>query len=408
MTSQSLILVLAENFPPRHGGSGRWLWELFRRLPADRSVIAAGIMPGAEAFDSTHDLNVSRIQYADPAKGIVHPKGFRGYWRNFRQLSQLAIGVGATTVHAGCVLPEGFLAYMMSLKLDLPYLVYVHGEEVEGASLGHELNWMVRRVFRRAACLVANTQNTRNILIRDWNVPEHQVTVVHPGVDTEQFQPAPRNAKVRNNLEWGERPVILTVGRLAKRKGLDVMLRAMPAICQSIPNVLYAIVGDGEERDRLMQIVQEENLQDHVRFHGAVDDRTIRNCYQQCDLFVLPNRRVGTDIEGFGMVLLEAQACGQPVLAGASGGTAEAIDPGYTGLTIDCRSSDQLAKPVIELLQNTKQREQMGRAGREWTVVNFDWAALAKHADRVFSGIEPLCKRGSGKRFDANDSGLTP
>src|SRR5207244_9944163 len=128
--------------------------------------------------------------------------------------------------------------------------------------------------------------------------------------------------------------------------------------------VLYAIIGEGEERLALDSLVRELRLENNVKFHGELQEATLRTCYQQCDLFALPNRRVGEDFEGFGMVLLEAQACGKPVLAGASGGTAETMRIPETGRVVCCDGPNELAALVIELLANPERRGQMGKAAR--------------------------------------------
>src|SRR5207245_3279229 len=137
-----------------------------------------------------------------------------------------------------------------------------------------------------------------------------------------------------------------------------------------------AIAGDGEERGALAALVEREGLQDHVQFLGEVGDTALLECYQQCDLFVLPNRQVGKDIEGFGMVLVEAQACGKAVIAGASGGTAETMRVPQTGLLVPCEESGQLAQRVVEFLADPLLRERVGAAGRQWVVDSFDWDAV--------------------------------
>ena len=143
--------------------------------------------------------------------------------------------------------------------------------------------------------------------------------------------PAARDEDVRRSLGWEGRRVVLTVGRLQKRKGHDMMIRSLPQVRQEVSDVLYAVAGDGEERAALARAVTDLGLGGQVQFLGEVDENTLLRCYQQCDLFALPNRQVGSDIEGFGMVLLEAQACGKPVLAGDSGGTAETLVAGAEG-----------------------------------------------------------------------------
>jgi phosphatidylinositol alpha-1,6-mannosyltransferase len=162
------------------------------------------------------------------------------------------------------------------------------------------------------------------------------------------------------------------------------MILALRALRRSVPNILYAIVGDGEEREDLEESVRREGLTNHVQFLGERDDADLIACYQQCDVFVLANRQVGQDIEGFGMVLLEAQACGKPVIAGASGGTAETMSIPETGCVIDCSNHSGLERQVTEWLADPQRLSRMGTAARAWAVDRFDWSALAGQAAALF------------------------
>ena len=176
---------------------------------------------------------------------------------------------------------------------------------------------MTRRVFAGASLVIANSQNTRSMLLGDWRLPTEKVRLLHPGVDTRRFVPAARDEAVFRELNWEGHTVLLTVGRLQKRKGHDMLIRTLPAVSARCPNVLYAIVGDGDERPALQALANSEGVAEHVQFLSEVSDEQLVRCYQQCDLFVLPNRAIGRDVEGFGMVLLKAQACGKAVVAGA-------------------------------------------------------------------------------------------
>jgi phosphatidylinositol alpha-1,6-mannosyltransferase len=196
--------------------------------------------------------------------------------------------------------------------------------------------------------------------------------------------------------------VVLTVGRLQKRKGHDMMILALREVRLSFPDVLYAIVGDGKERASLEGLVDAEGLRGHVQFLGELDDAGLLACYQQCDLFVLPNRQVGQDIEGFGMVLVEAQACGRPVIAGTSGGTAETMQMPETGRVIPCETPGLLARTVTELFWDTTCRRQMGEAAREWVVSRFDWKALTRQARELFAASATAAEAGQ-MREDAPD-----
>jgi phosphatidylinositol alpha-1,6-mannosyltransferase len=377
-------LLVSEIFPPQTGGSGRWLWEIYRRFPDQRVAVAAGLHPEAEAFDATHSVPVQRIALNIPDWGLLDRSARRAYWSALANVRRLAKAEGAGAIHCGRALPEGWIAWMLRQWSGIPYICYTHGEELNYATSSRQLAWMLRRVLKGADFIIANSRNTQAILQDVWCVQPERIRLLHPGVDTNYFEPADRDLEARRNLGWGDRPVVLTVGRLQERKGQDTMIRSTALVRKAIPDVLYAIVGDGDDRARLEALVDELNLRANVQFVGECDDARLLSCYQQCDLFVLANRQVGQDIEGFGMVLLEAQACGKPVLAGDSGGTGETMDSPRTGMTLDCSASEPLAAAVLDLLQDPARRARMGVAARQWTVNHFDWDALASQAAELF------------------------
>ena len=378
------VLLLSEIFPPKTGGSGRWFHEIYSRLPSEHVVIAAGDDPRADEFDATHSMNVERLPLTMTDWGIRSWAGAKNYWSLFRKLKAIISREQITTLHCGRCLPEGWLAFLLKRLCGVPYISYVHGEDVESASTSRELTWMAHRILGNADFLVANSQNSANLLIENWNVDSSRVRVLHPGVDSNRFVPADRDESVRESLGWRGRTVVLTVGRLQKRKGHDVMIEALPAIRESVPDILFAVIGDGDERENIERLVTEHGVADHVQILGEVDDATMISCYQQCDLFALANRQVGRDIEGFGMVLVEAQSCGRPVLAGASGGTRETMRIGETGIVVPCEEPQQLADELTTLLSDRDRLESMGRAARPWVVENLDWNALTEQAAEMF------------------------
>jgi phosphatidylinositol alpha-1,6-mannosyltransferase len=378
-------LLISDIFPPRTGGSGRWFWEIYRRLPREQFLIAAGEHPEQEQFDRGHDLRLVRAPLGLRAWGLRSWAGLSGYWRAVRHVQRLACREGVGMLHCARCLPEGFVARVIKARHGIPYACYVHGEEMSCASTSRELRWMIRRVLSSAEFVIANSRNTERILRECWELPEERIRVLHPGVDTQRFLPAARDPQVRFRLDWHDRPVLLSVGRLQKRKGHDQMIRALPEIRRAIPDVLYVIIGDGEERETLVRLAAEHDCLDRVQFLGELDDEAMIECYQQCDLFVLANRQVGQDIEGFGIVLLEAQACGKPVLAGASGGTAETMRIPDTGMVVACDGPEKLAATVVDLLSQPGRLARMGKAAREWVVEQFDWAALSRTAAQLFT-----------------------
>jgi phosphatidylinositol alpha-1,6-mannosyltransferase len=163
------------------------------------------------------------------------------------------------------------------------------------------------------------------------------------------------------------------------------MIRAIANLRSQFPDVLYAVCGNGDERENLNELVAELRLADHVQFMGEIDDSMLLAAYQQCDLFAFPNREVDRDIEGFGMVLVEAQACGRPVLAGDSGGTRETMSVDSTGVIADCTSVDAITLAVGNLLSDQQQRQAMGQRARTHVRERFDWATLSSQAMRLLT-----------------------
>ena len=365
------------------------MWELYRRLPQTEYVLAVGEHPLQAEFDRSHSLRLTRMPLHLADDRYASLAGCVGSLRAWRTLGQLGRSAGARLTHAASALPEGWLAMLLKLAYGWSYVCYAHGEELKLARTGRmssrQLRWMTRVVLHRANLVIANSRNTADILRSEWRLPATQVRVLHPGVDTEIFLPAERLPEQRAELGWDNRTVMLTVARLEKRKGHERMIRALPDIRAAVPSLLYSVVGDGPRRSRLEEIARDHGVSEIVQFRGEVGDDELIRCYQQSDLFVLPNLALGGDIEGFGMVLLESQACGTPVVAGASGGTAETMSCPSTGRLVASDDSAELAGTVIDLLSDRDRLHRMRGAAREWVSQGFDWSLLVPEAVRLFS-----------------------
>ena len=377
--------LISRVFPPIVGGSGRWFYEIYRRLPQDRVLIFGGTHPDSREFDGSAGLQIHRVDFEMPDWGYWGLDAFRHYRHLFRHIGKIVAAFDTRAIHSGSLLPDAWVGHLVATRQGLPHWVYMHGEEMILAKSSRQLRWMGRRILSRAHGVIANSHNTQRLLTDYWGVDGDKVRVLHPGVDCARFVPSARNIDTRRRLGWGERPVVLTVGRLQSRKGQDMLIRALPAILRRVPNALYAIIGDGDYRSGLESLVRQLRLEEHVVFHSELEDRLMVEAYQQCDLFALPNREINGDIEGFGMVLLESQACGRPVVAGRSGGTSETMIEGETGFLLDCTSPDELETHVAILLLDKHRLDAMGAAGRRWVENRFDWGALAREAASVFS-----------------------
>tara|TARA_B100000780_G_scaffold258035_1_gene208187 strand:+ start:14207 stop:15382 length:1176 start_codon:yes stop_codon:yes gene_type:complete len=377
------ILLITENFPPKDGGSVRWFWELYSRLDPKNVVIAAHNFPESKAFDQHHNLNVIRIPLHSKEWGFRSLSGLKFYWSCFWKLKNLIKIHEISEIHCGRVIHEGVTAWLNSRFLGVPYICYVHGEDIESASTSREQSLLVRQVCKNAKLLVCNSKNSMRLVEELGFEAQAKCRVLNPGVDTNKFIPAIEDNDFKQAMGWSGKQVLLTVGRLQRRKGQDYLVKAMPKLILSNPNLHYAIVGRGECESELRELIRELSLTEHVTMYTDLDDAALIKCYQQCDVFILPNRTIGNDIEGFGMVLAEAQACGKPVIAGRSGGTAETMLEGVTGYVIDCSTPDKLAEELNPLLIEDKMKG-FGEIGLIHVKKTLDWQAHVVKALKIF------------------------
>ena len=376
-------LLLTENFPPKEGGSGRWFWELYSRLPNDKVLIVANDTPEGREFDKTHELDIVRIELESTEWGLASTKGLGFYWETIRKVLKLIKEHGIEEVHCGRVIPEGVIARALKLLAGARYNCFVHGEDVETAATSREHSLLVKNVCKNASMLICNSENTANIVRKLGFDSGSKCEVLHPGVDTSRFEVAAPDTSFRQKMGWSGKRVLLTVGRLQRRKGQDFLIKSMPALLKEFPDLFYAVVGRGECYDELISLVDQHKLHDNVCVYPDMDDEALIKCYQQCDIFILPNRTIDNDIEGFGMVLVEAQVCGKPVIAGDSGGTRETMNIGKTGHIIDCSSTENLLKELSPILRNREIVD--GEVDiADYAKKRFNWDQHVAKAKRLF------------------------
>jgi phosphatidylinositol alpha-1,6-mannosyltransferase len=378
-------LLITENFPPKPGGSGRWFWELYSRLPKNEYEILAGEDPAAVKHDSDAEIHILRGNLTSSEWGFKSSVGLKFYFKSALLVRKIIKQRQITELHCGRVLPEGVIAWFLNIFTGIPYVCYVHGEDLETAQSSREQYFICGQVIKRAKTIICNSQNSANIVAKFGSEAVAKTKVLHPGVDSDIFVPQEKDESILSALGWSERKVALTVGRLQARKGQDMMIRAIPQIIKEIPSFLYAVVGDGEQKQELLQLVEELELQSYVQFLSGISDEKMIECYQQCNLFILPNRTIDQDIEGFGMVLVEAQSCGKPVVAGDSGGTSETMKVGYSGTIIDATNPQNIAKEIINMFIDEHNLISMGANGRIHVQQNLDWRALVCEAEVLFS-----------------------
>jgi phosphatidylinositol alpha-1,6-mannosyltransferase len=279
-------------------------------------------------------------------------------------------------LHAGQPLETGWMAWFWAVIFRKPYILHCFGDEIALYWNARFAGHIMRFIAHRAAQITVISRYSAHKL-QSLGLPAARISLVYPGVAWSQDEG--NAAKMRDRAAQRRHgPVLLTVGRLVTRKGHDRVISALPKILDRLPAVEYVIVGTGSEERRLRRLAEEMGVASAVRFVGSVPHHATRTYYEQCDVFVHPNRELDNgEVEGFGIVFLEAGAAGVPVIGGDSGGTPDAIQNGITGFLVDPNSVEEIAERVISLLEDQSLRLRMGQAGRVWAA-RFSWQTAAE------------------------------
>lgn len=371
---QKRYLVLTELFLPTKGGTAVWFNEVYRRLGDKQIHIVTADVPGAREYDmdhpnSVHRLNLRRVPW-------LRPESLSMYLKFLGKSLWLAFTHRFDAIHAGRALPEGLVAWLVARLSGRPVVIYAHGEELTGWGKGNKYRAMCF-ALRHADRVIANSDFTRDTL-QSMGVSAGKIELIHPGVDIERFRPGLPYEDLRASLKIGPgAKLILSVGRLSRRKGFDTVIRCLPDIMQSGLDVHYAIIGIGEDETYLDEVAREAGVSDRVHRLGHVPMEDLPRWYNACDLFVLANREIAGDTEGFGIVFLEAAACGKAALAGVAGGVGSAVLDGITGRCVDGADPGAVAATLRELLTTEEKRNRLGGEGLRRARESLSWEAVA-------------------------------
>ncbi|MBP2473779.1 phosphatidylinositol alpha-1,6-mannosyltransferase [Crossiella equi] len=358
-------LLVTSVFPPRPGSAQAYLHGLARALPPDSLVVYAPAGEGVERFDAREPFPVVR----HPGLLLPDTEAVAGAGRVLR-------AEGCSAVWFGAAAPLGLLGARLRRA---------GARRVVASSLAHEVGWAMlpgaRWALRRmgsAADVVTCVSRCTRAAIASALGPLAALEHLPPGVDTTWFRPdsgARREVRRRHGL--GEAPVVLCVSRLVPRKGQDALVRALPHIRARVPGARLLLVGGGAYRKHLRKLADRAAVAEHVVFAGTVPAVELPAYYAAGDVFAMPCRTTGggLDVEGLGLVFLEAAASGLPVVAGRSGSAPETVREGETGTVVDGRSVRALAESVSRLLADPDRAAAMGRAGREWMRRAWRWEA---------------------------------
>jgi phosphatidylinositol alpha-1,6-mannosyltransferase len=369
-------LLVTNDFPPKVGGIQSYLWELWRRLDPDRTTVLTTPHRGAAAFDAEQPMRVER----DRARVLLPTRALVG------RIDRLAAEVDADVVLLDPAVPLGALGP----RLERPYGVVVHGAEVTVPGRVPGSRHVLARVLRDARLVVAAGGYPAAEAERaaGRSLP---TVVVPPGVDTVRFHPLGDDERRSERTRLGlhpDAPLVVGLSRLVPRKGFDVLVEAGSVLATRHPDLQIAIVGAGRDRRRLERLADRHHSP--VRFLGRLPEADLPVVHAVADCFAMlcRDRWFGLEQEGFGIVFLEAAACGVPQVAGRSGGSAEAVLDGATGIVVDApRSVAAVAGSLDRILSDPTLRARLGSASRRRAVAEFDYDVLARRLQNAIDGL---------------------
>jgi phosphatidylinositol alpha-1,6-mannosyltransferase len=369
------LLVISELFLPTKGGTTVWYDAVYRRMGGKGVHIITADVPDAAAIDRIHPNSIHRVGL----KRVwwLKPESLGMYLKMLGKSLLVAFRNKFDAVHGARALPEGLVAWIMARLLRKPLVVYCHGEELSTWGRGRKFRTMLW-VYRHADANIANSEYTLEEMVK-LGVRRETITLIYPGVDTERFRPGLpcEDLKQSIGLQAGQH-LILSVGRLVRRKGFDQVIRAIPELVKQGIDAHYALIGIGEDWDYLSDLAKELGVSERLHLLGHVSPEDLPRWYNASDVFVMANREINGDTEGFGMVFLEAAACGKPAIAGDAGGTGAAVVDGETGFRVDGNCVAAVSTALLAVLNNTNLAAHMASTGLARAQTEFSWDSVAE------------------------------
>lgn len=373
----SRTLLITNDFPPRPGGIQSFVHNLAVRQPPGSVVVYASSWRGAEKFDADQPFEVVRERTR-----VLLPTPLVA-----RRAARLARAYDCDTVWFGAAAPLGLLAPGLRRRAGIRRAVALtHGHEVGWAALPGARS-ALRRIGRGVDVTTYLGEYTRVRLARALDGLT-ELRRLAPGVDVETYHPDVDGERVRHRLGLADRPVVVCVSRLVPRKGQDTLIRVLPEIRRRVPDAALLVVGGGPYRATLEKLARQTGVERDVVFTGSVPSAELPAHYAAGDVYAMPcrTRNRGLDVEGLGIVYLEASATGLPVVAGDSGGAPDAVREGETGYVVPGRDTAQLADRVATLLADRDLARQFGAAGRAWVEREWRWEAQAERMAALLAG----------------------
>jgi phosphatidylinositol alpha-1,6-mannosyltransferase len=374
------ILLVTNDLGPRSGGIETFIHGLLEKLDGNQVVIYTSSQTGDTEFDLELNRKHGVIVYRDRSKVLIPTP------RVVREVKKIMRRHNSATIWFGAAAPLALMA---------PNLRRAGAKRIVALTHGHEVWWAKLPVFNLAMRRIGNSCDVLTYLgpftksaISKAVGKKVKLVQISPGISVEHFQPGAKPAELLSKYKISDRPTLLCVGRLVHRKGQDQLIEAMTLIKNKVPGALLLIIGSGPREAHLRKLISKYNLENDVRLLGRISYDQLPRHFLLGDVFVSPSRSrlAGLEVEGLGIVYLEASACGLPVIAGDSGGAPDAVQVNRTGLVVDGTDVKEIAQACISLLSNPKLSKEFGANGRIWAVENWNWNYWGERFAEVLKG----------------------
>lgn len=368
------ILVITNDFGPRTGGIETFVMGLLERIVDHKVVVFTSQQGDTSEYDQQWFKKFGVQVIRDRSK-ILLPS-----LRVAKRAKEIAQMHNIEVVVFGAAAPLALMAPKLRKAGIKKIIALTHGHEVWWARI-FPFNLAMKRIGNSVDHLTYLGEFTRQAISRSLSQKSIDSMVkIAPGIDTSHFSPQADATQRRTELGLESKKIIISVGRLVHRKGQDKLIQAFPTIVREIPSAHLLIVGEGPYRAHLEKLVEKLSLKANVTFVGRIFYNDLPSYLSASDVFVMPSRSrfFGLEVEGLGIVYLEASACAIPVVAGVSGGAPDAVQEGITGLCVDGTNIGQIAEAVIHICSDSKRATKMGLAGRNWVIEQWQWEIWSK------------------------------
>ena len=374
------ILCITNDFGPRAGGIETFVMGLIERAPKGSIIVYTSAQGDTTSYDQgwLRDFGVEVIR--DSSK-ILLPSPWV-----VRRVKKVIARDSIKQVFFGAAAPLGVMARSLRKKGVVNIVALTHGHEVWWAKLW-PFSSAISFIGRNVDHLTYLGEFTKNEISKALSPKaKSKLVKIAPGIDTDHFAPDPTAVQLRRDLGLADKKVIISVGRLVHRKGQDILIQSMPAVLAKHPSAHILMVGEGPYRKDLTMMVENLNLSDAVTFIGRIQYKELPRYICAGDIFAMPSRSrlAGLEVEGLGIVYLEASSCALPVIAGRSGGAPDAVDEGVTGFSVEGTSPSEVSKAIIKLFDDPIKAQAMGESGRSWIIDKWRWEIWSKEFNSLF------------------------